>query len=223
MYQINMLKGRQLPGNNWPGIVVTGIAFVIPIALAFIMSMVYFQDRTALGIEQEKLSDYEFQLREMEDARKRVDSIVLENQKMSASLSDVGEVLGRHTQWTDILLAISGNLPETLRVNKLDVIGRMVTRTVDQRYGDKKKINISIPARTLVVSLYSVSADGNDAAVRNLQRSLVKSEVFRECVKDVVIAMREPDKIAGKDVVRYELNCILKEKLRQKAEGRGQK
>jgi hypothetical protein len=223
MYEINMLKERQLPGNHWLSMAALGVAFVVPLVLAFIMSMVYFEDKASLAIEQEALSDYEFQLREFDDARKRVDSIVLENQQMSASLSDVVEVLGRHSQWTDILLTISHNLPDTLRVNKLDVIGKMVTRTVDQRYGDKKKINISVPTRTLVVSLYSVSADGNDAAVRDFQRSLMVAEVFQECVKDVMIALREPDKIQGNDVVRYELNCVLNTKLRQKAEGRRQK
>ena len=210
MYQINMLKGRQLPEDHLAGIVLTGIAFVIPVVLAFAISIGYFNDRSTLNAQQEKLTDYEFQLREMEEAKTRVDSVASEIQNISASLSDVGEVLGRHTQWTDILMAISDNLPDTLRVNKLDVMHRTVSRTVEQRYGDKKKINITLPARTLVVSLYSVSGDGDDAAVRDLQRSLIEAEAFQRCVKDVVIAMREPDNVDGKDVVRYELNCVLK-------------
>lgn len=209
MYQINMLKGRQLPDNHWAGIMLTGITFLIPIVLAFAISIGYFNDRATLNAQEEKLTDYEFQLREMEDAKNRVDSVVLENQKMSAVLSDVSEFLGRHTQWTDILLAISNNLPDTLLVNELNVTHKTVTRTVDQKYGNKK-INILIPARTLVVSLYSVSGDGDDAAVRNLQRSLAESPPFQKRVKDVIIAVREPDTIDGKDVVRYELNCILK-------------
>lgn len=210
MYQINMLKGRQLPEDHWVGIVLTGIAFLIPVVLAFAISIGYFNDKSNLSDQQEKLTDYEFQIREMEGAKTRVDSVVSEIHKVSASLSDVGEVLARHTQWTDILMAISDNLPDTLQVNKLDVKCRTVTRTVDQRYGDKKKINISIPARTLVISLYSVSGEGDDAAVRDLQRSLIESESFQRCVKDVVIAAREPDNVDGKDVVRYELNCVLK-------------
>ena len=210
MYQINMLKGRQLPDDHWVGILLTGIAFVIPVILAFTISIGYFNDRLTLNAQREKLTDYEFQLREMEDARTRVDGVVSDIQKISASLSDVGEVLGRNTQWTDILLAISENLPDTLSVNKLDVLHKTVTRTVEQRYGDKKKINILIPARTLVVSLFSFARDGGDAAVRDFQRSLIESESFKRCVKDVVIAVREPVNIEGKDVVRYELNCILK-------------
>jgi len=210
MYQINMLKGSQLPEKHWPSILLAGIAFVVPIALAFVISIAYFNDKAAIVTQDEKLSDYEFQLREMEDAKKRVDSVVSVIRKKTSSLSDVEEVLGRHIQWSDILTAISENLPDTLVVNKLDVMQRKVTKTVDKRYGDKKKITISIPARTLVISLYSVAVEGDDAAVRNLQRNLIEAEAFQRCVKDVVIAVREPDNIEGKEVVRYELNCILK-------------
>lgn len=210
MYQINMLKGSQVPEKHWPSILLAGIAFVVPIALAFVISIAYFNDKAALVTQDEKLSDYEFQLREMEDAKKRVDSVAFAIQKQTASLSDVDEVLVRHVQWSDILIAISENLPDTLVVDKLDVMQRNVSKTVEKRYGDKKKINISIPARTLVISLYSVSVEGDDAAVRNLQRNLIKAAAFQRCVKDVVIAVREPDNIDGEDVVRYELNCILK-------------
>ncbi len=210
MYQIDMLKGSQSPDNNLLDILFTGVAFVIPIALAFVISIGYFNGRASISAQNDKLGDYEFQLREMEQAKGRIDAVVSKNQRISASLADVGDVLLRHTQWTDILLAISDNLPDSLRVNKLNVLRRMVTKTVDQRYGSKKKINISVPARTLVVSLYSVGGDGDDAAVRKLQKSLVEAKAFTDRVKDVVIALRKPDVIEGADVVRYELNCIMK-------------
>jgi hypothetical protein len=210
MYQLDMLKGRQQPDNNLLGILFTGVAFVIPLVLAFVISIGYFNAKAAISAQNDKLSDYECELREMEQAKGRVDTVVLRNQTISASLADVGDVLLRHTQWTDILLAISDNLPDSLRVNKLDVMRRMVTKTVDQRYGAKKKINISVPSRTLVVSLYSLGGNGDDAAVRKLQKSLAETKAFSERVKDIVIALREPDVVEGTDVVRYELNCIMK-------------
>ncbi|MBW8015841.1 MAG: hypothetical protein FVQ82_06610 [Planctomycetes bacterium] len=209
MFQINMLNGRQLPKKHWPGVVLTGIAFVIPVAVALTISIGYFNDRAALNVQQEKPADYDLQLRAMGDGNKRVDGVVSGIQKISTSLPDAATVLVRHTHWRDILLAISENLPDTLFVNKLDVMRRTAARAVDQRYGDKKKINILIPARILVVSLYSSSGAGDDEAVRNFQRSLIETEAFQRCVKDVVIAMREPDSLEGKDIVRYELNCIL--------------
>jgi len=210
MYQINLLKGRQLQGNHWVGIIVTGLTFVIPVVVAFAISIGYFKDKATYNVQQEKLSDYEFQLRELGDAKARADVIVSEIHGMSASLSDVREFLGRNIQWSDILAAISDNLPGTLFVNKIDVTSKTVTKLVDQRYGGTKKIHILIPARTLVVSLYSDSSEGDDDAVRQLQRKLIESEAFMKNVKDVVIAAREPDKISGKDVVRYELNCVFK-------------
>ncbi len=210
MYQIDMLKGRQLPDNSLLGILFTGVAFIIPVALVLVMSIGYFSDRAAIGAHNDKLIEYEFQLRGMELGKGRVDALVSKKQKISVVISDVGDVLLRHTQWTDILLAISDNLPESLRVNKLNVMRRTVSRNVDQRYGVKKKINISIPARTLVVSLYSLGVDGDDVAVRQLQKNLVEAKAFSDRVKDVVIALREPDIVEGADVVRYELNCIMK-------------
>ena len=210
MYQINLLKASPKTESHWASILLTGIAFIVPLVLAFVISIAYFNDKASLVTLDEKIGDYEFQLREMDESKKRVDNVVLAIQKKTASLSDVGEVLGRHTQWSDILFAITENLPETLVLNKLDVLHRKITRSVPRRYGDKKKINISIPERTLVISLYSVSENGNDDAVRNLQKNLIESEVFKRFVKDVVIAVREPDNIEGRDVVRYELNCILR-------------
>lgn len=209
MYQLNMIKGRQLPDNNWSVMVVTGVAFILPIVLGFVISIGYFDEKASLNAYQGILTDYEFQLREMEVAKKRVDKVASANEKKSARLGDVGEVLLRHTQWTDILMAISNNLPESLQVNKLNVMRKSLRKTVDQRYGSAKKINISMPARTLVVSLYSAGMQGDDAAVRKLQRSLLEAEAFRKRVTDVVIASREPDIIDGQDVVRYELNCIM--------------
>lgn len=210
MYQIDMLKGRQLPDNNLLGIFVAGVAFMIPIALAFVISIGYFNGKAAISVQNDKLREYELELREMEEAKGRVDVVVSSNEKISASLADVGDVLLRHTQWTDILLAISDNLGDSLRVNKLNVMRRTVSKTVDQRYGTKKKINISVPARTLVISLYSVGGGGDDAAVRQLQKNLVEAQAFSDRVTDVVIALREPDIVDGVNVVRYELNCIMK-------------
>lgn len=209
MYEIDMLKGREAAGNNWFGMVLTGAAFFMPVALAFVISIGYFNDKASISAYREEVSDYEFQLREMEGEKKRIDGVTSKNEKQSAWLGDVGEVLSRHSQWTNILMAIRENLPDSLLVNKLDVNRKMVTMVVDQRYGDEKKINVSVPVRTLVISLYSTNGQSDDAAVRGFQRSLVAAEAFRKRVKDVVIALRKPDVVEGRDVVRYELNCIM--------------
>jgi len=210
MYQINLLKGSSSSGKHLPVALFAGVAFVIPLALAFAISVGYLNGRSSLRVQKEKLTDYEFRLREFQESRRYLDNVVARTRKMSASLSDVSCVLSGSTQWTELLLAITYGLPENLLVERLDVRQGKITKSIEKKDGAKKKMNIIVPVRTLVLSLYSVSPGGDDAGVREFRKSLLGSAVFKGAVKDVVIAVREPDRIEGKDVVRYELNCILK-------------
>jgi hypothetical protein len=209
MYQLDMLKGKQMVEESLSGVLITGVAFIAPFVLAFVISIGYFHNKGAIKAYNEKIAGYQSQVDEMEEIKQRVDRVVSENKKLSNWLGDVGEVLLRHTQWTDVLLAVSDNLPGSLIVDKLDIKHKTVNKTVAERYGNKKKIKISVPSRTLVVSLYSRSDDGGDAAVRDLQKNLTQNEAFRNKVKDVVISLREPDVLEGDNIVRYQLNCIM--------------
>ena len=123
---------------------------------------------------------------------------------------DVGSALRCQVQWSNMLLAINDSLVDSLNINKLDVTIRKVQRTVSQKGNTDKKINISVPARTLVVSLFSHSGGNGDVEIRKFQNNLLKTESFKKYVSEIVIALREPDTINGVDVIRYELNCIFK-------------
>ena len=138
------------------------------------------------------------------------DSIVADGQRIQASLVEVNSTLRRYVQWSSMLLAINNSLPDGLAVNKLDVAVRNVRRLVSQKGNPDKKVNISVPARTLALSLLSDVDDNGDAAIQQFQKKLLGTEPFKKHVREIVIALREPDNVNDSEVIRYELNCILK-------------
>lgn len=211
MFTIDLLKGRNLPEKGgWREMAIAYAAMSILIVCAIVVSRGYFTNKKTM-IEQEQIVNaYELRLKEMQGDKALADSIVSDSRSIRASLVDVGSALRRQVQWSDMLLAINDSLVDSLNINKLDVTVRKVQRAVPQKGDPNKKINISVPARTLVVSLFSHVGGNGDEAIRKFQKKLLKTEPFKKYVREIVIALREPDTIDGREVIRYELNCIFK-------------
>ena len=83
-----------------------------------------------------------------------------------------------------MLLAINNSLPDGLAVNKLDVAVRNVRRLVSQKGNPDKKVNISVPARTLALSLLSDVDDNGDAAIQQFQKKLLGTDL---CIRKLIL------------------------------------
>lgn len=211
MYTIDLLKGQNLPARKRPAVlIISGIAFCVPVIMAVILFMSYFRDKAALNHYRTQLESLDKKIIDMQKPRLYAESIVDDNVEIKRCLDDVNDALARYAQWSDMLVEIGRRMPRSLIVDGIDVTVRNKNKQVKSKVEKGKMINIRFPSRTMVISMFTYSPGRGDEDVRKLQKAIKSGNAFSRFIEDVIIAVREPDKLEDKDIVRYEVNCMLR-------------
>jgi len=210
MFTIDLLKGRNLPEKSgWREIAMAYAAMSVLAVCAIAVSGSYLSNKRNIKQQQLVIDGYNLRIDEMAGDKAMADSIAAESQDIRACLIDVSSALKNQVQWSDMLLAINESLSENLNIDQLDVRVKTVPMIVPQKDNPDTKVTITVPARTLVISLFTSEGSEGDLAVRKFQKKLLTREPFKKYIREIVIALREPDLIKGGKVIRYELNCIF--------------
>ena len=207
MYKLDLLKGRNIPKKPSRRIILLALAaFSLPVIIGFYIFTGYMEEKKVYLSQSQIINDYKLQLSEMKESEISADKILLEIHQLRKSLTDIADVLERQYQWSGILTALSRNLPEILVVDRLQVKVDTVNKPVKQKIAAKKKRNIPVPVRTLIIGMYSYSLDEGDEAVRDF----IDSRPFGNSINEVIVSSREAVEVDRKKMVRYELKCPVR-------------
>jgi len=211
MITMDLLKGQALPvRSNVKGAAITGVAFSVPVVLLLMILGSYSHDRILVDTQSRVMEKYESKFDNLKARIEREKSLQEKRSKLNLCLAEVGDVLTNQVQWSQILMLVSENLPDSMVVDRLEVKVKQISEIVPKRSHPTRKINVPRSIRTLSISMYSLAQGEGDRAVRIFQQKLMQSESFTAIIKEVVIASRVPDKNGQKDIIRYELNCAFK-------------
>jgi len=101
------------------------------------------------------------------------------------------------------------NIPDSVVLTSLEVKQRSVKRKVPQKDDPKKMINISVPVRTLHISVCGSPQINCDEAVRDFGDRLRSSALLGPKLEDIRVSQGF-DTLQNQDVVSYEIDCIFK-------------
>ncbi|MHC4645449.1 MAG: hypothetical protein ACYTBJ_08100 [Planctomycetota bacterium] len=213
MFTIDLLKGEGVPVKSGPErIVVTVVTLTVPLFVALIMIGLYANNSIAMSIQNQQIASYQGMTEKLSDAVEFQQEFESRKNTINGSLAEVAASIGRHVQWSPILVTVARNMPESMVLNKLDVKLDSERRTVPMKDDPKKTVQVSVPVRTLQITVSGDSQRDHNKAVRDFKERLWASTVLRPKLKDIFME-RKTDKDKDRDVVFWNIDCIFKSEL----------
>lgn len=211
MFTIDLLKGEGIPIKSRPeGIAVGAVTLAVPVIVAILMFGLYLSDIAAISIQRQEIINYETKTTELSDAVELKKSLEIEKEAISSSLSEVSSSIGRHTQWSPVLAIVAENMPDSMVLTNLEVKRRSVKREVPKKDDPRAKVTISVPARTLRISVSGDPEYNCDRAVRDFGDRLRFSTAIGPKLETIRVEKQGFGKIGDKSVVSYDIDCVFK-------------
>ena len=210
MFTIDLLKGEAVPAKSRPGgIAIVGATFAAPIIIAMVMLSFYLSNIIDISVQKQEVVRYEKKIDKLSDALKVQKSFEKEKNVYSSCLTEVSSSIGRHTQWSPVLRTLVENMPGSVVLTTLEVEQRSVKRKVPHKDDPKKMTNVSIPVRTLCISVCGSPQSNCDEAVRDFGDSLRSSALLGPKLEDIRVSQGF-NILENQSVVSYEIDCIFK-------------
>ncbi|MHC4570931.1 MAG: hypothetical protein ACYS0C_02485 [Planctomycetota bacterium] len=213
MFTIDLLKGQGVPIKSRPeGIAVTAVTFAVPVIIAIVMFGFYLSNRIVISVQKQRIVSCQANIDKLSDAAELKESFEREKKSINSCLSEVASALGRHPQWSDILVTLVENMPDSMVLTRLEAKEHSVKRKVPKKDDPGKTVDISVPARTLQMSVSGNPHYNSDKAVRDFRNRLRFSTLLGPKLEDIRVSQKS-DKLEGQDVASYEIDCIFKPEL----------
>ncbi len=213
MFTIDLLKGQAVPIKRGPeSIVITAVTFAMPIIVAIVMFGFYLSNKITISVQKQRTTTYETNIEQLSQAAELQKSFEQEKKAINDCLSEVSSSLSRHTQWSPVLMTLVENMPDSMILTKLEVKQRSIKKKVPKKDDPQKMVDISVPVRTLQISISGSPQHDCDKAVKDFRNRLRFSKLLEPKLEDIIVSQKA-DKLEGQDVVSYEINCIFKPQL----------
>jgi len=210
MFTIDLLKGESIPLKSRPeGIAIGALTFIVPIIIAIIMFGFYVSNSIAMSIEKRDTAKYVKRTDGLSDAVKLQKSLEREKSALSSSLTEVASSISGHTQWSPVLALLAKNIPDSMVLTRLEVKHHSVTKKIPSKADPQKKVNLSVPVRTLLINICGSPQSNCDKAVKDFKDSLRFSTLLGPKLEAVKVA-QEFNTLDGGDVICYTIDCVFK-------------
>jgi len=216
MFAIDLLKGQGRPARTKPqGVAIFVATFAVPMLVAILIAGYYYRNKVTISIHKQNIANYVTQTERLADALKLKEAWEKDKSAINGRLTEVAGSIGRHTQWSPVLVAIVQNLPESVVMNSLEVRQSSIKRKTAVKAGSEKdkkdkQADTSVAVRTLKLRVSGNPSYDCDREVKAFRDRLRASNVLGPKLEDVVIASQGHDTLDGREVVAYDIDCIFK-------------
>jgi len=150
MFKIDLLQGQAVPMKSKPeGIAITAVTFAVPVIVAIVMFGVYLRNSAAMSVHERQIVNYQAKIDKLADAVEVQKAFEKEKSTINSSLTEVKSAIGRHMQWSPILVALVENMPDSVVLTNLEVKQHFARRKMPQKDDPQKMVDVSVPVRTL--------------------------------------------------------------------------
>jgi len=213
MFTVDLLKGEGVPEKYGLKVILLGaVTFAIPVIVAIIIFGSYLTDTISIAVYEKQITGFEGKTNQLADALELKKSVEQEQAMVNSCLSEVSTSIIRYTQWSPILVEIAENMPDDVIMTELEVKQYSVKTKVPKKDEPEIMVEITVPARTLQISVCGSAQYSCDKAVRDFRDRLRYSDNFGPKLETVSVS-QNLGKIDSRDVVSYEIDCVLKPQL----------
>lgn len=213
MFTIDLLKGQGIPIKSRPeGIAIVATALAVPLIVAMVMVGYSVHNKVVMSIQKQSMLSYRTKTKELSSALDIQRAFESEKKDINACIAEVSASIGRHSQWSQTLAGLVENLPSSLVMTELSVKQHLVRMKVPKADDPKKTIDITVPARTLQITVCGRVDSNLDEQIRDYRNIICSYPLFKQKLKDVRVSQGSGT-LDGKDAVSYEIDCIFKPQL----------
>lgn len=214
MFKIDLLKGQGIPEKTRPeGVLIGVLAFAAPVVVAMVLLSLYLTDKAAIAADRRQLASYDTQIARLADAVDFKRTMDQRRQSISQVLAEVASAIDRYTQWTDVLVAVVRNMPDSMVLTALEVKKTTIKKRVPKKDNPEASVNVSVPIRTLRITVSGRSEDDCDVAVRDFSERLRRCDALSSKLQDIRVARHNLDRYQKDNLVSYEIDCVFKPPL----------
>ena len=213
MFTIDLLKGQGIPARSRPeGIIATAVTVVVPMAVAAVIFGIYLSNRVVMNIQRREISNYEEKISQLSDVMRTYKSYERRKSAIQQRILERTVAVDEHQQWSDILVTIVKNMPESIVLKQMRVESRAVKVKVPDSEDPKKKVDKMIPARTVQLTLGGAAGAISDREVQDFRDKLKASSVLASKLEDIPVS-QQVETVDGREIITYEMKCILKPQI----------
>lgn len=211
MFAIDLLKGQGIPVRSRPeNIAATVMTLAIPAIIAVIMFVYYMHNSIVISIQRREMANYETMTNKLTDAVALQKAFEDKKKVVNGCLSEVGTNIGKYTQWTPVIVETVKNMPDSMVLTGINVNEENLQKSVLSKKGET--VNITIPVKTLQISVSENSGFAYGQAIRDFEDRLRVSPVFSPRLDNINVS-QDVDKFTGEGVTSYQINCSFKPTL----------
>jgi len=205
-----LLKGRGIPTKSRPQrIALVAVTFAVPAVVAIVMLSSYLSTGIAISVKERAIANFEAGIGRLAGATSSQKSLEEKRNVINGCLSEVSTSIGRHAQWSPVLLTLVENMPDLVVLTGLEVTQDFIEKKVPKKDNPEETTKVSIPVRKLQMSVSSNTRYGCDEAVWAFRDRLRSSTALGPRLQDILIARKE-NKLRDRSVVSYEIDCVFK-------------
>jgi Tfp pilus assembly protein PilN len=210
MFTIDLLKGQGVPARSRPeGIIATAVTVVFPTAIVLTMLGVYLSNRVVINIHKKEIAGYENKIAGLSDEMRVHKRYEKQKGATLQRISETADAISDRQQWSDILVTIVENLPDSLVLERMAVESRPNKVKIADPKNPEEKRDKTVVMRTLHLTLGGSAGEVSNRQVQAFRDRLKVSKVLGPQVEDIPVSQTVEMK-DGREVITYEMRCILK-------------
>ena len=211
MFTIDLLKGQAIPIKSKPGgIAVLAGAIAISVMAVIILVNSFLTGRVALAVGKQQIVSYSEQTEKMSDALAMQKSFEEDKSATYSCLSEVSANIGRHLQWTPILVTVVESIPETMVITSLEVKRDSVKRQIPKKDDPTKMVSGNVLVKRMLISVTGDPRKNHDESVKRFCDRMRFSEVLGPRIDNISVNQKSKKNNKGRDELSYEIDCIFK-------------
>lgn len=213
MFKIDLLKGQAIPIKSKPGgIAVMAGAIAIPVVAVIILVNSFLTGSVSLAVGKQQIVSYSNQTEKLADAVAMQKSFEEEKSAQYSYLSEISANIGRHLQWTPILVTVVESMPDTMVITSLEVKRDSVKRQIPKKGDPTKMVDANVLVKRMLISVTGDPSQNHDESVKRFCQRMRFSEVLGPMIDNISVNQKAR-KNKGKDELSYEIDCVFKPDL----------
>lgn len=210
MFTIDLLNGQAIPLKSRPGsLIIIVVSAAIPVIIGLGMLSFYHRNSITASVKEKEIVKFEAGIEKLSGAVELQKALEKKKIAYGSCLSEVKTSIKRHTQWSPVLTTLMDNMPDTVVLNSLEVEHDTVKKKVPKEDNPKKMVEIDVLVRVLRLTVTGGQQGDNDEAVRQFRDRIMASAFLGPRIEKIGVSQKS-ETIEGRDMVSYEINCVLK-------------